>query len=169
MPDLSSQIETLYRVIGQLRPEGEPENEPGRRRDSRVERKAAQPAAVPIHRGSNRPTSRTASVRWNFTFYCLWFSLPLSVWSSSGWIGLLFYWRVLSGATRLMELAGLFVDVFSRRPSLAANSWRSRRRRAFQPRPLAFQPGLQALQPGPCAFQSRNGGARCSAIEAQVR
>jgi hypothetical protein len=40
--------------------------------------------------------------RWICTFYCLWFSLPLSIWLSSGWFGLLFYWQALSGAACLL-------------------------------------------------------------------
>src|SRR5579871_3479785 len=38
-------------------------------------------------------------------FYCLslWFSLPLAVWLSSGWIGLLLHWQALSGAACLLE------------------------------------------------------------------
>jgi hypothetical protein len=33
-------------------------------------------------------------------FYCLnlWFSLPLAIWLSSGWIGLLLQWQALAGA-----------------------------------------------------------------------
>jgi hypothetical protein len=38
-------------------------------------------------------------------FYCLslWFSLPLVVWLSSGWIGLLGHWQMLAGAACLFE------------------------------------------------------------------
>lgn len=38
-------------------------------------------------------------------FYCLslWFSLPLAIWLSSGWIGLLLHWQALSGAACLLE------------------------------------------------------------------
>jgi hypothetical protein len=79
MPDLYSQIGTLYKVIVQL--------------DSASE--------------SVRPARRSAwlsdSGRWICTCYCLWFSLPLSIWLSSGWIGLLFYWQALSGAAFLVE------------------------------------------------------------------
>src|SRR6266568_7342426 len=37
-------------------------------------------------------------------FYCLslWFSLPLSIWLSTGWIGLLLHWQALSGAACLL-------------------------------------------------------------------
>jgi hypothetical protein len=38
-------------------------------------------------------------------FYCLslWFSLPLAIWLSSGWVGLLLHWQALSGAACLLE------------------------------------------------------------------
>jgi len=38
-------------------------------------------------------------------FYCLslWFSLPLSIWLASGWIGLLLHWQALSGAACLLQ------------------------------------------------------------------
>ncbi|MDR3771858.1 MAG: hypothetical protein P4L26_00845 [Terracidiphilus sp.] len=40
-------------------------------------------------------------------FYCLslWLSLPLAIWLSSGWIGLLVNWQALSGAACLLEKA----------------------------------------------------------------
>ncbi len=40
-------------------------------------------------------------------FYCLslWISLPLAIWLSSGWIGLLIHWQALSGAACLLEKA----------------------------------------------------------------
>ena len=79
MPDLYSQIGALYKVIVQL--------------DSASD--------------ARRTTQRTAwwnvSGRWICTCYCLWFSLPLSIWLSSGWIGLLLYWQALSGAACLVE------------------------------------------------------------------
>ena len=31
-----------------------------------------------------------------FTDFSLWFSLPLSIWLSTGWIGLIFHWRANS-------------------------------------------------------------------------
>ena len=38
-------------------------------------------------------------------FFCLslWLSLPLAIWLSNGWIGLLLYWQALSGAACLLE------------------------------------------------------------------
>ena len=38
-------------------------------------------------------------------FYCLslWFSLPLVIWLSSGWIGLLAQWQALAGVAFLLE------------------------------------------------------------------
>jgi hypothetical protein len=38
-------------------------------------------------------------------FYCLslWVSLPLAIWLSSGWIGLLVNWQALSGTACLLE------------------------------------------------------------------
>jgi hypothetical protein len=40
-------------------------------------------------------------------FYCLslWISLPMAIWLSSGWIGLLVHWQALSGAACLLETA----------------------------------------------------------------
>jgi hypothetical protein len=38
-------------------------------------------------------------------FYCLslWISLPLAIWLSQGWIGLLLHWQALSGAACLLQ------------------------------------------------------------------
>jgi len=38
-------------------------------------------------------------------FYCLslWFSLPLSIWLASGWVGLILHWQALSGAACLLQ------------------------------------------------------------------
>ena len=38
-------------------------------------------------------------------FYCLslWVSLPLAIWASDGWVGLLVQWPALSGAACLLE------------------------------------------------------------------
>lgn len=38
-------------------------------------------------------------------FYCLslWLSLPLVIWLSSGWIGLLAHWQALAGVACLLE------------------------------------------------------------------
>ena len=40
-------------------------------------------------------------------FYCLslWVSLPIAVWLSNGWIGLLVHWQALSGAACLFQRA----------------------------------------------------------------
>jgi hypothetical protein len=88
MPDLSFQIGTLYKVIGQLESASD----------------------------SRRTASSTAwwrvSGRWICTCYCLWFSLPLSIWLGSGWIGLFLYWQTLSGAACLVEK-------FTRQPQAA--------------------------------------------------
>ena len=35
-----------------------------------------------------------------FSDFSLWFSLPLSVWLSSGWIGLIFHWRAITAMAR---------------------------------------------------------------------
>jgi hypothetical protein len=72
MPSLSTQIETLYRVIGPSGP-------------------------------ASRPRQWTLSDRWICWFYCLWFSLPLSIWLSNGSIGLLLYWQALLGVACLRE------------------------------------------------------------------
>lgn len=38
-------------------------------------------------------------------FFCLslWLSLPIAIWLSNGWIGLLLHWQALSGAACLLE------------------------------------------------------------------
>jgi hypothetical protein len=84
MQDLCTQIETLYRVICQ----SEPVTGAGSERNARLNTRAMQ-GFLPA--------------RSICTFYCLWFSLPLSIWLSSGWIGLLLYWRALSGVACLVE------------------------------------------------------------------
>jgi hypothetical protein len=40
-------------------------------------------------------------------FYCvsLWVSVPLAVWLSDGWIGILIHWQALSGAACLFQRA----------------------------------------------------------------
>ena len=92
MPDLSSQIETLYRVICQSRPI----SGTGPQRGSSV---------LPLRNAKLCESQAQKNSRWSVScrFYCLWFSLPLSIWLNSGWIGLLFYWQVLSGAACLLE------------------------------------------------------------------
>jgi hypothetical protein len=35
-----------------------------------------------------------------FSDFSLWFSLPLSVWLSSGWIGLIFHWQAIRSLSR---------------------------------------------------------------------
>ncbi len=84
MPDLSSQIRTLYRVINQSRPECGSD-------DLRMQADYLAP----------RRTATPGS--WICSFYCLWFSLPLSIWLSSGWIGLFLYWQALAGTACLVE------------------------------------------------------------------
>ncbi len=92
VPDLFTQIGTLYRVIGQFRPA--PDS--GYRRETHL-----------CIRGGNPPfdgaIARNAWRNVAHRFYCLWFSLPLSIWLSSGSIGLLLYWQALSGAACLLE------------------------------------------------------------------
>ena len=92
MPDLSSQIGTLYRVIGQSNAASGSQH----RRYSHTGAEAGMAAL-------DSALSRGGTGRWICSIYCLWFSLPLSIWLSSGWIGLLLYWQVLSGATCLLE------------------------------------------------------------------
>jgi hypothetical protein len=116
MPDLTTQIETLYRVIGQL----EPGSDPGSRRDPQLSAQIEQPRALPTRDGFVPPSGRFARVHWICSFYCLWFSLPFSVWLSTGWIGLFFYWRTLSGTARLLE-------ILTRRPSLPRKEWKFRK------------------------------------------
>ncbi len=38
-----------------------------------------------------------------FSDFCLWFSLPLSIWLSMGWVGLIFHWQAISIAACRME------------------------------------------------------------------
>jgi hypothetical protein len=130
MSDLSTQIETLYRVIGQIRPDYDVADVsgsgPDAQRDLQLERSiphlATQQGASLARLVASRPTGRAASVRLTFKLYCLWFSLPLSVWFASGWIGLFFYWRALSGTARLLDLYARIVPfsrmaVFTRKPA----------------------------------------------------
>jgi hypothetical protein len=115
MPNLAAQIETLYRVIGQL---------PGQSvsGDPRLPRSEA-------HSFSSPQSGRSIPARWLCSFYCLWFSLPLSVWLSSGWFGLLLYWQALSGVACLVEK-------FTRKPSFAF--------RATDPRAIDLRNGAAA-------------------------
>jgi hypothetical protein len=134
MSDLSTQIETLYRVIGQIRPDYEVAGESGSGQDAQrdlqlvrsIPRQAPQHGASCARLGSVRPTGRAASVRLTFKLYCLWFSLPLAVWFASGWIGLFFYWRALSGTARLLDLYARIV-LFSRTAFFARKPAHARR------------------------------------------
>jgi hypothetical protein len=95
MPDLQSQIGLLYRVISQTGPA----SDSGCIRNSHLrelERRRMLGSSFPRRGALMNPG------RWICTFYCLWFSLPLSIWLSSGWFGLLFYWQALSGAACLL-------------------------------------------------------------------
>lgn len=92
MPDLFTQIGTLYRVIGQCRPA--PGMDDRRKADLLVQ---AEVLAVDCAVLQNK--WRNVARR----FYCLWFSLPLSIWLSSGSIGILLYWQAMSGAACLVE------------------------------------------------------------------
>ncbi len=38
-----------------------------------------------------------------FSDFCLWFSLPLSIWLSMGWVGLIFCWQAIPVAACRME------------------------------------------------------------------
>ncbi|HUA93645.1 MAG TPA: hypothetical protein VL991_13825 [Terracidiphilus sp.] len=92
MPNLSTQIGTLYRVIGQCRP--------APCVDGRHE------AELLLQAGILATECAALQNKWRNVarrFYCLWFSLPLSIWLSSGSIGLLLYWQTLSGAACLVE------------------------------------------------------------------
>jgi hypothetical protein len=107
MPNLAAQIETLYRVIGQL--PAQPDS--GASREPLLTNQGAH-SMRPV---SSPHSGRSFPARWLCSFYCLWFSLPLSVWLSSGWFGLLLYWQALSGVACLVEIA----EKFTRKPSLA--------------------------------------------------
>jgi hypothetical protein len=92
MPDLFTQIGTLYRVIGQCR------QAPGAD-DRQQTHLSAQAGVTTMGCAVLQSTWRSVARR----FYCFWFSLPLSIWLSSGSIGLLLYWQALSGAACLVE------------------------------------------------------------------
>jgi hypothetical protein len=132
MLDLSTQIETLYRVIGQIRPA----SDPNIRRDAQLERpvlrQTPDQGALRLHNGATRPTGRAGSIRWTFKFYCFWFSLPLTVWFSSGWIGLFVYWRALSCTARLVDFLSRMA-LFTHRPSFVLE--RAKPLKAPKPRP----------------------------------
>jgi len=96
MPDLSIQIGTLYRIIGEI--------DSGANAAARPDRSFSRQEAATFSVGSTQPLVQGfVKVRWICKFYSLWFSLPLSIWLSSGWIGLLLYWQVLSGVACLVE------------------------------------------------------------------
>jgi len=79
MPDLYRQIGTLYKVIGQLEP------------------------ASGLSRATQRPAWWALPNRWISSLYCSWFSIPLSIWLSTGSVGLSLYWQTLSIAACLVE------------------------------------------------------------------
>jgi hypothetical protein len=79
MPDLFHQIGTLYKVIGQLE-------------------SASDPRSTILRRAWWSLPSR-----WICSFYCSWFSIPMSVWLSTGSVGLFLYWQALSVAASLVE------------------------------------------------------------------
>ncbi len=80
MPDLYNQIGTLYKVIGQI-----------------------ESASVP-RLATQRPAWWSIPGRCICSLYCSWFSLPLSVWLSTGSVGLSLYWQALSAAACLVEM-----------------------------------------------------------------
>ena len=90
MPDLKFQFDTLYKVITQL--------------DSASGSRVEQP--------SRRPSPWSETGRWISTCYCLWFSLPLSIWLTTGQFGLVLYWQALS-------VLACLVEKFNRKPGLA--------------------------------------------------
>ena len=96
MPDLSFQIGTLYRVIGQSQSASDSCRQDGSFLREAAKADLADSAAQPR-------TRQKTSAHWICSFYCLWFSLPLSIWLSSGWFGLLLYWQALSGTACLLE------------------------------------------------------------------
>ena len=161
MPELSQQIETLYRVIGQIRPEPDQAGPCVAQPQRPIRRQTSKLGAFRLHESAARPTGRAASIRWTFKLYCLWFSLPLSVWFTSGWIGLFFYWRALSGTAR-------FVEILSRRAPLPPKERAPARHRGFTSSPFrlsSFEAGPLKPVPVCSVSSSAYGGARCSAIE----
>jgi len=50
-------------------------------------------------------SSFVAEMMIRFTDFSLWFSLPLSIWLTTGWVGLIFHWRAISELVCQMENA----------------------------------------------------------------
>jgi hypothetical protein len=73
-------------------------------------RQQAQERDEPKPSAGNCACSRSRTHgRFMGCFYCLslWLSLPLAIWLSGGWVGLIGHWQALSGVACLLEKARL--------------------------------------------------------------
>jgi len=50
-----------------------------------------------------QPSSAVSRMKICFTDFSLWFSLPLSIWLTTGWVGLIFHWQAISKMACRME------------------------------------------------------------------
>jgi len=68
---------------------------------------AQKPSTAEPFAGSYVRFSSEARSRLTNCFSCLslWFSLPLVIWLSSGWIGLIAHWQAPAGVACLLEKA----------------------------------------------------------------
>ena len=64
-----------------------------------------------VQRGSRRQLRvrlrKSAVACWmnSFSDFSLWFSLPLSIWLSTGWVGLIFHWQAIARSACQTEVA----------------------------------------------------------------
>ena len=64
-----------------------------------------------VQRGSRRQLRvrlrKSAVACWMdcFSDFSLWFSLPLSIWLSTGWVGLIFHWQAIARRACQTEVA----------------------------------------------------------------
>jgi hypothetical protein len=77
--------------------------QPGIRRQKCRDRRR-NPIERAIAQSIDRPGAHTPG-RLVDSVYCLslWFSLPLAIWLSSGWIGLLAHWQAISAAVCVVQ------------------------------------------------------------------
>jgi len=64
----------------------------------RVKRGAFENIQPGFRRQLRLKLRKSPAVGWIVCFsdFSLWFSLPLSIWLSTGWIGLIFYWQAIA-------------------------------------------------------------------------
>ncbi|HMG87145.1 MAG TPA: hypothetical protein VK574_15535 [Terracidiphilus sp.] len=76
--------------------------------DVRRVRRGAFENMQPGRWGQLRLKIRTSAVAgWIICFsdFSLWFSLPLSIWLSTGWVGLIFHWQAIARRACQAEVA----------------------------------------------------------------